>query len=1023
MSEQLTSLDADFKTHHFAVVDALDEKDETGAATEQDVLDQHDDEVASLASRIDQLIELCSSVADSGARSVATRCLTQFQTRLSAVKTAITALTGDAKEVHLVYLYQEQLADYKKELGDIRYDITSQCTPKESDALNTTVTTLDKEIFDLSLIVKRLLYNPVGPSSAPPTHDRGVRLPKLDVPTFNGELLHWQTFWEQFCVAIQVRSDISDTEKLVYLQHAVKDGAAKNTIEGLSRSGAQYNEAVECLKSRYNRPRLIHQAHVRKISEIPYMKDGTGREVRRLHDTVLQHVRALKTMGHEPSGSFITSLLELKLYPTTMFEWQKHSDDCTDVPHYSNLLDFLNLRAQASETCSAETKRVPRGETNPTRRSAFNRSVASFAANTSEPTFSCVNCPSKKHPLYACPRFKALPHDKMVSTVRTNEMCMNCLKVGHFARQCNSLNRCRKCQKSHHTLLHEEARKPEQPSVTPVAEPVVTSHTAAGFASNALLMTCQLLVTGPDGTTMKVRGLLDSASSSSFVSERVAQGLRLPRSSQSVSISGIAGLSHRSPLHSIATFDITPVHTPEERFSVSALVVPRVTCDLPLMPIQLNSKWTHLSNLHLADPDFGRPGAIDILLGVDLYVDLLLQGWRNGPLGSPVALETKLGWVLAGRTDTQSSSHVGVASHHVAVATGDELLRKFWEVEENPKDASNLSPGERAVVQGWRNGPLGSPVALETKLGWVLAGRTDTQSPSHVGVASHHVAVATGDELLRKFWEVEENPKDASNLSPGERAVVQHFHKHHTRADSGRFIVPLPKDPQAKPLGESRSQAVRRFLSLERSLHSKNQFQEFSAVMEEYFEMDHAEPVPAADLKKPPEKVFYLPMHAVRKEHSTTTKIQVVFDASAKSSTGVSLNDTLLVGPTVHAPLIDVLLRFRRYRIALTTDVSKMYRAIELVPADRDLHRFVWRKSPGHIWCVCLILCCQHGSKTKRSRLLHGIPSCLSDRRKVILHRRWAYWSQLCQGGNRIASTVTKPFLTRGIPLTEVELQ
>ena len=98
--------------------------------------------------------------------------------------------------------------------------------------------------------------------------------------------------------------------------------------------------------------------------------------------------------------------------------------------------------------------------------------------------------------------------------------------------------------------------------------------------------------------------------------------------------------------------------------------------------------------------------------------------------------------------------------------------------------------------------------------------------------------------------------------------------------------------------------------------------------MTEYFEMGHAEPVPVADLENPMQNVFYLPMHAVRKESSTTTKLRAVFDASAKSSTGVSLNDTLLVGPTIHPPLVDVLLRFCFNRIALTTDVSKMYRAI-----------------------------------------------------------------------------------------------
>ena len=116
--------------------------------------------------------------------------------------------------------------------------------------------------------------------------------------------------------------------------------------------------------------------------------------------------------------------------------------------------------------------------------------------------------------------------------------------------------------------------------------------------------------------------------------------------------------------------------------------------------------------------------------------------------------------------------------------------------------------------------------------------------------------------------------------------------------------------------------------------------------MEEYFQMGHAESVPVTDLEKSQQEVFYLPMHAVRKESSSTTKIRAVFDASAKSSSGVSLNDTLLVGPTVHSPLIDVLLRFRFHRIALTTDVSRMYRAVELTSSDRDLHRFVWRRNP-----------------------------------------------------------------------------
>ena len=109
--------------------------------------------------------------------------------------------------------------------------------------------------------------------------------------------------------------------------------------------------------------------------------------------------------------------------------------------------------------------------------------------------------------------------------------------------------------------------------------------------------------------------------------------------------------------------------------------------------------------------------------------------------------------------------------------------------------------------------------------------------------------------------------------------------------------------------------------------------------MEEYFEQGHAELVPTSDLDKPASQTFYLPMHAVRKETSTTTKVRAVFDASAASSSGVSLNSLLMVESTVHSSLTDVLIRFRLHHVALTTNVSRMYRAVLLDKADKDLVR------------------------------------------------------------------------------------
>ena len=100
---------------------------------------------------------------------------------------------------------------------------------------------------------------------------------------------------------------------------------------------------------------------------------------------------------------------------------------------------------------------------------------------------------------------------------------------------------------------------------------------------------------------------------------------------------------------------------------------------------------------------------------------------------------------------------------------------------------------------------------------------------------------------------------------------------------------------------ESRSQAICRFLSLERSLHAKGEFKELDQVVKEYFDMGHAEQVPVTGMQeRADDMVYYLPIHAVRKESSTTSQVRAVFDASAKSSNGIFLNDTLLVGPTVH---------------------------------------------------------------------------------------------------------------------------
>ena len=144
-------------------------------------------------------------------------------------------------------------------------------------------------------------------------------------------------------------------------------------------------------------------------------------------------------------------------------------------------------------------------------------------------------------------------------------------------------------------------------------------------------------------------------------------------------------------------------------------------------------------------------------------------------------------------------------------------------------------------------------------------------------------------------------------------------------------------------LCDSRTQALRSFKTMERSLRAKGTFRNFAEVIREYFEIGRTEQVPNVEVVSPCTEVYYLPMHSVHKEDSTTSKLRVVFDESAKSDSGTSLNDHLLVWPTIHPPLVDVVLQFRQFKVAPTAYVSRMYRAVRLHDNQKDLRRYLWR--------------------------------------------------------------------------------
>ncbi|XP_064471798.1 uncharacterized protein LOC135386020 [Ornithodoros turicata] len=85
-----------------------------------------------------------------------------------------------------------------------------------------------------------------------------------------------------------------------------------------------------------------------------------------------------------------------------------------------------------------------------------------------------------------------------------------------------------------------------------------------------------------------------------------------------------------------------------------------------------------------------------------------------------------------------------------------------------------------------------------------------------------------------------------------------------------------------------------------------------------------------------------MPHHAVIRRDRETTKVRIVFDASSKAHGSLSLNEALHAGPNLNPDVLQLLLRFRSYHVALTADIEKAFLQIVLDSADRDCLQFLW---------------------------------------------------------------------------------
>ncbi|XP_064108040.1 uncharacterized protein LOC135216590 [Macrobrachium nipponense] len=191
-----------------------------------------------------------------------------------------------------------------------------------------------------------------------------VKLPKLELPKFKGEVTEWQSFWDQFSCHVD-NSDIPVISKFSYLA-SLLEGEAKSVISGLSHTSVNYKIACDLLKERFGRPERMIFAHVQALlnGKVP-VKAGGPKYVYllwNLQDELLTHIKSLEALG--VSGKqcevFLTPIILSRLPSEIRMEWARKG-----AGHESDLewlLKFLQEEIETierSETFKDVTSRKP----------------------------------------------------------------------------------------------------------------------------------------------------------------------------------------------------------------------------------------------------------------------------------------------------------------------------------------------------------------------------------------------------------------------------------------------------------------------------------------------------------------------------------------------------------------------------------------------------------------------------------------------------------------------------------------
>nr|XP_034177276.1 uncharacterized protein LOC117602862 [Osmia lignaria] len=305
--------------------------------------------------------------------------------------------------------------------------------------------------------------SPASSTSAPMM----IELPEMRLPTFDGAIEGWASFYNIFSSTIDRNEDLTPVQNLQYLRSTLTDKAAA-CIQALSTTDANYRDATDLLRQKFDCPRRIILGHCDAIRDIPKLVKDSPEALGNLVDTMNQHLCALMNLGEDVLAwnSVLLSIILSKINSNTVWHWELSLKDKRKVPPYTDLLEFLEKRTNCALMSSAKAPpperpvaghsgnlRTPKHR--PSRGHAFLAAKSRHhpyderrprnKTTITNPLRRCPIC-NDDHGICTCEKFHGLPAHERITAFRKTTLCQNCFRDEHSADTCTS-STCRICHR------------------------------------------------------------------------------------------------------------------------------------------------------------------------------------------------------------------------------------------------------------------------------------------------------------------------------------------------------------------------------------------------------------------------------------------------------------------------------------------------------------------------------------------------------------------------------------------------